>query len=101
MVGSRQGVPVPSWISAVAATRVDLEGNVPSVSENMFKDGKEEPPQSQPSKTVKNDVNLGFGERAFSAAGAAIVSAIIVNPLDVAKVCNPCVFNKYYFVSIS
>ncbi|KAJ0113436.1 hypothetical protein Patl1_00557 [Pistacia atlantica] len=85
MVGSRQGVPVPSWISAAAATRVDLEGNVSSVSENMFKEGKEEHSQLQPSIAVKNDVNLGFGERAFSAAGAAIVSAIIVNPLDVAK----------------
>ncbi|XP_031256195.1 mitochondrial carrier protein MTM1-like [Pistacia vera] len=85
MVGSRQGVPVPSWISAAAATRVDLEGNVSSVSENMFQEGKEEHSQLQPSIAVKNDVNLGFGERAFSAAGAAIVSAIIVNPLDVAK----------------
>ncbi|XP_056160186.1 mitochondrial carrier protein MTM1 isoform X2 [Syzygium oleosum] len=28
---------------------------------------------------------LGFAERAFSAAGAAFLSAIIVNPLDVAK----------------
>ncbi|XP_010915702.1 mitochondrial carrier protein MTM1 isoform X2 [Elaeis guineensis] len=32
-----------------------------------------------------SDIDLGFGERAFSAAGAAVLSAILVNPLDVAK----------------
>ncbi|KAL5718864.1 Carrier protein [Ranunculus cassubicifolius] len=31
------------------------------------------------------DFNLGFGERAISAGAAAVLSAIIVNPLDVAK----------------
>lgn len=36
--------------------------------------------------SAAKDVNLGFGERAFSAAGAAVLSAVIVNPLDVAKV---------------
>ncbi|XP_063943875.1 mitochondrial carrier protein MTM1 isoform X2 [Daucus carota subsp. sativus] len=34
---------------------------------------------------VARDVTLGFGERAFSAAGAAVLSAVLVNPLDVAK----------------
>ncbi|KAJ1395757.1 Mitochondrial substrate/solute carrier [Sesbania bispinosa] len=37
--------------------------------------------QSQSSNTDK----LGIVERAFSAAGAAFLSAVIVNPLDVAK----------------
>ncbi|CAI9768855.1 unnamed protein product [Fraxinus pennsylvanica] len=37
------------------------------------------------SKSQISDENLVFGERAFSAAGAAFLSAIIVNPLDVAK----------------
>ncbi|KAJ8747941.1 hypothetical protein K2173_001415 [Erythroxylum novogranatense] len=32
-----------------------------------------------------SDGKLGMGERAFSAAGAAFLSAIIVNPLDVVK----------------
>lgn len=32
-----------------------------------------------------SDKKLGLGERAFSAAGAAFLSAIIVNPLDVVK----------------
>lgn len=37
-------------------------------------------------KQTGDDGKLGVGERAFSAAGAAFLSAIIVNPLDVAKV---------------
>lgn len=36
--------------------------------------------------TGASDGKLGFAERAFSAAGAAFFSAIMVNPLDVAKV---------------
>lgn len=39
-------------------------------------------PPPQPSGHEK----LGIVERSFSAAGAAFLSAIIVNPLDVAKV---------------
>ncbi|CAK9165814.1 unnamed protein product [Ilex paraguariensis] len=79
MVGScRQGMP--SWLSA-AASRVEFEGNVAYVPGTMSKENKEE--KSSP-KTL-SDVNLGFGERAFSAAGAAVLSAILVNPLDVAK----------------
>lgn len=37
-------------------------------------------------ETSASDMKLGFVERSFSAAGAAFLSAIIVNPLDVAKV---------------
>ena len=29
---------------------------------------------------------MGFAERSLAAAGAAVVSAVLVNPLDVAKV---------------
>lgn len=36
-----------------------------------------------------DDSDLGFGERAFSAAGAALISALLVNPLDIAKVLFP------------
>ncbi|KAG8363276.1 hypothetical protein BUALT_Bualt19G0005300 [Buddleja alternifolia] len=37
------------------------------------------------SKSQISDFDLSFGERAVSAAGAAFISAVIVNPLDVAK----------------
>ncbi|GJY47903.1 mitochondrial carrier protein MTM1-like protein isoform X1 [Tanacetum coccineum] len=37
------------------------------------------------SSSSNNNSNLGVSERALSAAGAAFLSAIIVNPLDVAK----------------
>lgn len=42
--------------------------------------------QPKPQDIIAIDVSLGFGERAFSAAGAAVLSAVLVNPLDVAKV---------------
>ena len=48
--------------------------------------------KSPSSSKSSSDGNLGIAERAFSAAGAAFLSAIIVNPLDVAKV------NKFCFV---
>ncbi|KAL8095600.1 hypothetical protein AgCh_036860 [Apium graveolens] len=38
--------------------------------------------------------NLGLTERAFSAAGAAFLSAIIVNPLNLAKV----IYVRQYFL---
>lgn len=41
---------------------------------------------SSSSSSLPSDSDLGIGERALSAAGAAVISAIIVNPLDVAKV---------------
>lgn len=43
-------------------------------------------PQAQPSSNNSSDGDLGIAERALSAAGAAFLSAIIVNPLDVVKV---------------
>ncbi|XP_044507068.1 mitochondrial carrier protein MTM1-like [Mangifera indica] len=39
----------------------------------------------QTTRASPSDLKLGLGARAFSAAGAAFLSAIIVNPLDVAK----------------
>lgn len=79
-MGSRQNLP--SWISAAAANRVDFEGNVSSMTETTLKEGS----SSSSSEKGLSDFNLGFGERAFSAAGAAVLSAILVNPLDVAKI---------------
>ncbi|KAL5571372.1 hypothetical protein UlMin_020969 [Ulmus minor] len=86
MVGSRQNIP--SWISAAATRGVDFEGNASSsVSETMFKEGKEGSPGEQQQNRSKpiSDFNLNFGERALSAAGAAVISAVLVNPLDIAK----------------
>lgn len=50
--------------------------------------------QLQQQNIIARDVTLSFGERAFSAAGAAVLSAVLVNPLDVAKVYLP------YFSSV-
>ncbi|KAH9649692.1 mitochondrial substrate carrier family protein [Citrus sinensis] len=66
----------------LAATRVDLEGSVSSVSVSSETSSKEE--ALRHSEAIK-DFSLGFAERAFSTAGTTIVSAVIVNPLDVAK----------------
>lgn len=81
MVASKPGLP--SWMSAAAATKLDFEGK-----ENMLKEAA----ATSYSSKILADVDLGFGQRAFAAAGAAAISAVIVNPLDVAKV-----FNFFYY----
>ncbi|XP_028791955.1 mitochondrial carrier protein MTM1 isoform X3 [Neltuma alba] len=81
MVGSKQGFP--SWIGA-AATRVDFEGKVSSMSSSSDPSDHHSGSSGAPPLS-HSDAELSFGERALSAAGAAFVSAIIVNPLDVAK----------------
>ncbi|XP_039005484.1 mitochondrial carrier protein MTM1-like, partial [Hibiscus syriacus] len=73
----RQGFP--SWINAASVSRVDFEGNVETKIKTSLDDSS-----TLNSKAV-TDVNLSFGERALSAAGAAFISAVIINPLDVAK----------------
>ncbi|KAF8413285.1 hypothetical protein HHK36_001261 [Tetracentron sinense] len=82
MVCSRNNLP--SWISS-EASRVDFDENASSMAETMFTEGREAfPPQQNLPNTI-SDFNLGFAERSFSAAGAAFLSAILVNPLDVVK----------------
>ncbi|WCJ22376.1 Mitochondrial substrate carrier family protein [Euphorbia peplus] len=71
-----------SWKNAAAASRVDHLDTAADVSESMFTSKESSAGNSKP---VSSDANLAFAQRAFSAAGAAVVSAIIVNPLDVAK----------------
>lgn len=83
MGGSRNAFP--SWISA-AASRFGFDKNVSSTSEAMFTEESKASPLQHQLSNNPSDVNLGFGERAISAAGAAFLSAILVNPLDVAKV---------------
>jgi hypothetical protein len=79
--GSRGGFP--AWMTAAAA-RVDLSGGGGG-------DGGGASYGSQPSHpgtlgAAVGDQDLGMVERSLSAASAAFISAIIVNPLDVAKV---------------
>lgn len=78
MVGcSKNGLP--TWMSA--ATRVDFDNFSRSSSV-----GDSGGASAGGSGAGSPDSGLGLGERALSAAGAAFISAIIVNPLDVAKV---------------
>ncbi|OMO56403.1 Mitochondrial substrate/solute carrier [Corchorus olitorius] len=75
------------WMSSEQSARVEINGRDLLIREPMItdRDGCElgAPQEQQNNNTT--DSNLGFGERAASAAGAAFLSAIIVNPLDVAK----------------
>lgn len=48
-----------------------------------------------------NNNTMGFSERALSAAGAAFLSAILVNPLDVAKVSTTHTHTHYSFLFTS
>lgn len=63
---------LPAWISA--ASRLDI---------NAAAADPPEPPRRQPPST--DDSTMNFAERSLSAAGAAVLSAVLVNPLDVAK----------------
>lgn len=72
-------------------SRVEFDGRCVSlISESMVVSEGIEASRShfdsQPPTNNTSAGKLGFPERAFSAAGAAFLSAILVNPLDVAKV---------------
>ncbi|KAK9757857.1 hypothetical protein RND81_01G190800 [Saponaria officinalis] len=77
MSGARNAPPPTTWIAA-AANRVDYGGTGDKSMSN-------EEDRGNPSSPSLSDFKLSLGERALSAAGAAVISAIIVNPLDVAK----------------
>lgn len=62
----------------MADSSSQLSPNFPSESSS--------PSPPDPMGSLSSDSVMSFGERAISAAGAAVLSAIIVNPLDVAKV---------------
>ncbi|KAL3524385.1 hypothetical protein ACH5RR_017219 [Cinchona calisaya] len=79
------------WVNTVEQSSriVEMDNSVSLMSESMVITDGIEVSQSQQHElqhsTTVPDVTLGFHERAFSAAGAAFLSAILVNPLDVAK----------------
>ncbi|KAM0938444.1 putative mitochondrial carrier domain superfamily [Dioscorea sansibarensis] len=72
---SRHGLP--AFVSA--ASRVDFEGAISDASAAPSSSS------SSPPLPRSSDSDMGFVERAVSAAGAAVLSAVLVNPLDVAK----------------
>ncbi|MCD7456462.1 hypothetical protein HAX54_031858 [Datura stramonium] len=78
MVGSSSTKQeLPSWVGATTATRttVEFEKNV------VVSGGNSSSTEPSHSKNFTY-VNLRFGERAIFAVGSAVVSAILVNPLE-------------------
>ncbi|CAI9101173.1 OLC1v1038434C1 [Oldenlandia corymbosa var. corymbosa] len=79
--------PPSSWMSlppesAAAATTTAMTNR----NREFDKMPKEEDrARAEAAPVSVSDVQLSYGERAVSAAGAAVISAILVNPLDVAK----------------
>lgn len=71
------------WMSIDQSSGVEIDKTVALITESMVAEGIV---AIQPRSGTKSNDQLGVTERAFSAAGAAFLSAIIVNPLDVAKV---------------
>ncbi|TYJ22141.1 hypothetical protein E1A91_A08G107200v1 [Gossypium mustelinum] len=75
------------WLSSQPSSTVEISGHDLFIAEPMITriNGSEFcAPQRQKDNDACN-LNLGIGEKTFSAAGAAFLSAIIVNPLDVVK----------------
>lgn len=76
-----------TWVTE-QASRVETDIKVSSISKSIVIDGSEVSHDQPHRANNTSDGSLGFVERSFSAAGAAVLSAILVNPLDVAKVCE-------------
>ncbi|KAK9094333.1 hypothetical protein Scep_025802 [Stephania cephalantha] len=91
MVGGGSRHNLTSWMGA-AASRAGFDRNmatsgseaVLAEDDNGFRSSSSSS-KSQRDSNALLDFDLGIGERAFSAAGAAVLSAILVNPLDVVK----------------
>ncbi|KAG0486864.1 hypothetical protein HPP92_008959 [Vanilla planifolia] len=81
MVGSSKNC-LPAWMNA--ASRFDFDGGS-SVSRSEASSSSLSPSSTEVNSRLRGDSAMSFGERSLSAAGAAVVSAVLVNPLDVAK----------------
>lgn len=83
------------WMSTQQSSPMDLNGHDSAMSAMLQSTvtfvAEASSPETQRSKS-KSENDMRFLERSFSAAGAAVLSAILVNPLDVAKVCVLCCF---------
>lgn len=81
---------VNQWTAEQSSRIAEFNKDVSLMSGAMvIVDGVEASDISQTSNRhvgISAGEKLGFSERALSAAGAAFLSAILVNPLDVAKV---------------
>ncbi|KAL5537721.1 hypothetical protein UlMin_043665 [Ulmus minor] len=75
------------WVVAEQLPGVEICTRGFSISESTLEDGDGIGMSAAPPQRSENNSEgkLGIGERACSAAGAAFLSAIIVNPLDVVK----------------
>ncbi|KAF5960053.1 hypothetical protein HYC85_001262 [Camellia sinensis] len=77
------------WMSVEESSRVEIDDSASLMTESMMTEedikASHPPPPPPPPQPPTSDGQLGVVERAFSAAGAAFLSAILVNPLDVAK----------------
>lgn len=76
------------WMSTQQSSPMDLNGHDSAMSAMLQSTvtfvAEASSPETQRSKS-KSENDMRFLERSFSAAGAAVLSAILVNPLDVAK----------------
>ena len=68
------------------SSRVEIDKAVSLMTDSMVTEAIVASHSQRPRLNSASDGQLGLAERAFSAAGAAFLSAILVNPLDVAKV---------------
>lgn len=73
-----------SWGSSDQSSSMGIGSGVSLISEPMFRERNEASTSLTSNKGSGG--GLGFAEKSLSAAGAAFLSAVLVNPLDVVKV---------------